>query len=106
MEAESEELYEEIERLKIDTNKKSKELNALQTLQKFGVDVGGDFQIAEEIHRLSEKADALRAENAQMTFELKRLERKQHSDPVLTSVEAISLDEDELAAQILKAKRR
>lgn len=104
MESESEVLFEEIEGLKVELSKKQRELNALQTLQKFGVEVSGDdTEISEEIERLTRKAEALRAENAQLTFELKRLEKRQSSTS-LVSAEAISLDEDELAAQILKSR--
>jgi chromosome segregation ATPase len=102
METESENMFEEIERLKLELSKKSKELNALQTLQRFGVE--GDVEISSEIERLNKKAERLRSDNAQMSFELKRLEKRQQSTSVLGSSEALSLDEDELAAQILKSK--
>jgi chromosome segregation ATPase len=104
MESESEALVETIEQLRTDVSRKTKELNALQTLQKYRVDVAGDFEIADEIQRLSQRAEELRAENTQMTFELKRLERRQQTGSLLTTPEAISLDEDELAAQILRSK--
>jgi chromosome segregation ATPase len=104
MEAESESLYEELGRLKMEVSRKSKELNALQTLRKFGVEVSRDFEIAAEIQKLSEKADALRGENAEMAFELKRLERRKQTNSILESQEAATLDEDELAVQLLKAK--
>jgi chromosome segregation ATPase len=104
MESESEALAEEIERLKLEVSKKTKELRNLQTLQKYGVDVAGDYEISEEIQRLSQRAEVLRSENTQMAFELKRLEKRQQSGALLASPEAISLDEDELAAQILKSK--
>jgi chromosome segregation ATPase len=102
MENESEDLFQELEGLKLELSKKTKELNALQILQRFGVD--GGFEISEEIERLTKKADQLRSENSQMAFELKRLEKRQQSTSILGSSEAISLDEDELAAQILKSK--
>ena len=106
MEAQSENLFEEIEELKMELSKKTKELNALQTLQKFGVEVdGGEIEISDEIARLTKRAETLRAENAQMSFELKRLEKRMNTTgSVLTTTDAISLDEDELAAQILKSK--
>jgi hypothetical protein len=104
MESESDALVETIEQLRTDASKKTKELNALQTLQKYRVDVVGDFEISDEIQRLSQRAQELRAENTQMAFELKRLERRQQTGSLLTTPEAISLDEDELAAQILKSK--
>jgi chromosome segregation ATPase len=104
MESESEMLVETIQQLRTDVSKKTKELNALQTLQKYRVDVAGDFEIADEIQRLSQRAEELRAENTQMAFELKRLERRQQTGSLFATPEAISLDEDELAAQILKSK--
>lgn len=107
MESESERYFEEIEHLKTELNKRNKELGTLQALQKFGVEGhGGETEIADEIRRLAKRAESLRTENAQMSFELKRLEKRQQSASglALTSADAISLDENELAAQILKAK--
>jgi chromosome segregation ATPase len=104
IENESEGIVDEIEMLKTEVSKKTKELRNLQTLQKYGVDVAGDFEISEEIQRLTQRAEALRSQNTQLGFELKRLEKRQHSGSVVATPDAISLDEDELAAQILKAK--
>ncbi|KAH0792923.1 myosin-2 heavy chain [Histomonas meleagridis] len=106
MEEESDSLCDEIESLKTQLSIKTKELNALQALQKFGVKAGNDFDIAEEIQRLTERAETLKAENAQMEYELKRIAKRQQSSMTMmtTSTDAISMDEDELAAQILKTK--
>lgn len=104
LESQSEQFYEEIKALQTQLTVKNKELSTLQTLQKFGVEVEDEYEIADEIQILTKKAESLAAENAQMAFELKRLEKRQKASSFLDTSEAISLDEDELAAQILKSK--
>ena len=96
-------LFAEIEQLKVQLNIKTKELTSLQTLQRFGVEVSDDVDISEEVQKLTKQRDILKAENAHLAFELKRMDEYPSSE-VITSPETISLDEDELAAQILNSK--
>ncbi|OHT16874.1 hypothetical protein TRFO_41502 [Tritrichomonas foetus] len=103
MEEENANLFTEIEQLKTKLNIKTKELKSLQTLQKFGVEVSDDVDISEEILKLTRQRDSLKSENAQLSFDLKRMENYPTIE-VLPSTETISLDEDELAAQILNSK--
>lgn len=104
MEKENAELFAEIGQLKIQLNIKSKELTSLQTLQKFGVEVSDDIDISDEIQKLTKQRDSLKAENDQLHFDLKKMDNFPPSEVSYNSNDAISLDEDELAAQILKAK--
>ena len=102
MEAESEKLFEEIEELQHKLTVKNKELAKLQTLQKFG-DMDAEVNITDEIERLRKRSQQLKSENAQMTFEIKRLEKKS-SGSIIDQTTVITMDEDELAAQILRSK--
>lgn len=103
MENESESLFKEIEKLRNQLNVKEKELGSLRTLEKFGVDAGRSFDITDEIQRLKEKAATLRSENAQMSFELKRMEKKSN-ETICEPATYGSIDEDELAAHIFRSK--
>ena len=105
IENESENLFNEIEQLKLQISIKSKELESLKTLQKFGIDVSNNFNIKDEIIKLKEKSEFLKLENSQLSFELKRLDKKlKNSNTIIDSNSIISLNEDELAAQIFKNK--
>lgn len=104
MEKENIDLYAEIEQLKMQLNVKTKELTSLQTLQKFGVEVSDEIDISEEILKLTKQRDSLKSENAQLAFDLKKMDNLPNTEVTLTSTETISLDEDELAAQILNSK--
>jgi len=101
MESQSETLFNEIDMLKHSIQVKTKELESLNTLQRFGIDVSENFEISEEIARLREKEEALLTENAQLSFELKRIEKKTKNS---SSMDTQTMDEDELAAQILRSK--
>lgn len=104
MEKENISLFSEIEQLKIQLNVKTKELTSLQTLQKFGVEVSDDIDISDEISKLTKQRDSLKSENAQLAFDLKKMDNIPNTEATITSTETISLDEDELAAQILNSK--
>lgn len=102
LETESGQLLDEIKDLKKNISTKSKELAQLQRLNKVAPE-GPSINISDEIERLKQKAAILRAENAQMAFELKRMEQKSSSDSLIPST-TMTLDEDELAAHILRSK--
>lgn len=102
LEAESGQLLDEIKDLKKSISTKSKELAQLQRLNRVTPD-GPSINISDEIERIKQKTAVLRAENAQMAFELKRMEQKSYSDS-LSPTSTLTLDEDELAAHILRSK--
>jgi len=102
MESECETLLAKIADTKTQITIRTKELAALQSLQKYGIHAESELSIEDEIERLKQKADELRTENAQISFELKRLKRKKKAEPSLD----ISLDEDDLAAQMLRSNFR
>lgn len=102
MESECETLLVKIADTKTQITIRTKELAALQSLQKYGIHAESELSIEDEIERLKQKADELRTENAQISFELKRLKRKKKAEPSLD----ISLDEDDLAAQMLRSNFR
>lgn len=110
MESESESLFAQIEEQKVLLSVKTKELNSVQTVQSLGLEAGEGLDIEDVIQSLRKKAEALKSENAQMAFELKRMDKKMQSQSqnqtasLLTSTEGITMDEDELASQILKSK--
>ena len=102
MESESEKLYEEIDDLKHKLTVKNKEFAKLQTLQRFG-EMNAEGNITDEIERLRKRSQQLKSENAQIAFEIKRLEKKS-SGSIIDQSTVITMDEDELAAQILRSK--
>ncbi|OHT12490.1 hypothetical protein TRFO_17649 [Tritrichomonas foetus] len=103
-ESESESLFTQIEEQKMLLSVKTKELNSVQTVQSLGLEAGEGLDISDVIQSLRKKAEALRAENSQMAFELKRMDKKQSQSSILMPTEGISMDEDELASHILKSK--
>ena len=103
METESEGLFSKIEEQKMLLSVKTKELSAVQTVQSLGLEAGEGVEISDVIESLRQKVEALKSENAQISFELKRIEKKQ-SQSMLIPTEGLSMDEDELASQILKSK--
>ena len=62
-----------------------------------------EVNITYEIERLKKRSQQLKSENAQMAFEIKRLEKKS-SGSIIDQSTVITMDEDELAAQILRSK--
>lgn len=101
-EADCERMLEEIEQTKNQLAVKTKEFNSLQALQRYGIQTNDGVEISEEINRMLQKAEALRVENAQMEYEIKRLQKKQIEQPSASRI----IDEDELAAQMLRAQFR
>jgi seryl-tRNA synthetase len=107
MEKESEHLFTEIEKMKKQINVKSKELASLKNLQKIGVESDEDIEIEDAIQQLEKKAEQIRAENIQMEFEIKKLDKKHKTIPNIAGGDfVIDLSEDELAAEILRSKMK
>lgn len=103
MDSESETMFKDIKTMKSKLQAKTQELAHLQTLQKLSNTSSKAFNVDQEINNLKRKAEELRSENAQLSFELKRMTEKKQSS-ILSDPSLVSLDEDELAAQILQSK--
>ncbi|EAX93798.1 hypothetical protein TVAG_339210 [Trichomonas vaginalis G3] len=103
MDMESETLFRDIKTLKSRLQAKNQELSHLQSLQKLSNPSAKAFNVDQEIQLLRNKAEELRSENAQLSFELKRMTKKKQSS-IISDQSIISMDEDELAAQILQSK--
>lgn len=104
MENESESMFAQIEEQKTLLNVKTKELNSVQTVQSLGLEAGEGLDITDVIQSLRKKVETLKTENSQMSFEIKRMEKRQSQTASTMTMDGISMDEDELASQILKSK--